>query len=128
MASHLGDGPVGVPPGAGPPAGAIPWETATTVPADPVGQDVELPVVELAPVRLTGTGQTGVSLGLLAAAALIAGIALLRGRRPEPSGPAAVAAPSPTLPDPAVPDDAGAAAQAPVLELATERLRRRSAS
>jgi len=74
-------------------------------------------------VLLAGSSRADVPLGLLAAAALVAGIRVLAGRRPEPDGPATGA-----LPGPGGPEDVDEPARAPVLELAAERLRRRSAS
>lgn len=116
--------PVGVPPGEGP-ARSSPWDAApVVVDPDPVPRAAVSPGPTVQEeVRLIGGSPADVPLGLLAAAALIAGIGLLTGRRPRPSGPAAAAAaPAP------VGSAEGESAQAPVVELASERLRRRSAS
>jgi len=115
--------PVGVPPGAGRPA-STPWDASpTALPPSSAPRSAEPSSVPQEPVRLAGSSRADVPLGLLAAAALVVGIRVLAGRRPEPDGPAAGA-----LPGPVRPDDVDEPAQAPVLELATERLRRRSAS
>ena len=115
--------PIGVRPGAGRPANT-PWDALpTALPPASAPQGAEASPVPQEPVRRTGGSRADVWLGLLAAAALFAGIGVLAGRRPEPDGPAAAA-----LPGPVRPEDVDETAQAPVLELATERLRRRATS